>query len=176
MEKVLCSGSVSQIKFYRRLDNTKSNNCVQKYVPRLCLLTDSHSTMKTQTIKTHRRSWGSFLSWGTRSTHGHIPIERTNRCTRSPYWVGKGGHLLQDHFLTNLNHVLSREGWSLCNKSSQTPHASLEIAGSDLTVQHVLWNITEQGMLEQQLPLRGKAVTKWTQQRFLTVIIDLQPH
>lgn len=75
--------------------------------------------------KTHRRSGGSFLSGGTRGTHGHVPIERTNCSTCPLHWVGKGGHLLQDHFLTNLDHMLSGERRALCNKS--LPHPSLEM-------------------------------------------------
>lgn len=71
--------------------------------------------MNTKTVKkkTHRRSRGSLLSGGTRGTHGHIPIKRTNCSTCPLHWVGKGWHLLQHHFLTNLDHVLSREGRAL---------------------------------------------------------------
>lgn len=75
-------------------------------------------------FKTHGRSWGSFLSGGTRGTHGHVPIERTDCSARPLHWVGKGGHLLQDHFLADLDHVLSGQGRALCNKS--LPQPSLE--------------------------------------------------
>lgn len=67
--------------------------------------------------KTYRRPWGSFLSGGTRGAHGNVPIERTSCSTRPLYWVGKGGHLLQDHFLTDLNHMFSWKRWTLCEKS-----------------------------------------------------------
>lgn len=62
---------------------------------------------------THRRSGGPFLSRGARGPHGHIPVERTHRGARPLHWVGKGGQLLAEDFLTNFDHVLSGEAGSL---------------------------------------------------------------
>lgn len=73
---------------------------------------------------THGRSGWALLSGWTGGTHGHVPVERTHSGTRPLHRVGKGGHLLQNHFLTNLDHVLSRERRTLCNESS--PHPSLD--------------------------------------------------
>lgn len=81
--------------------------------------------LKHLSCRTHRRSWLSFLSRRTRGTHGNVSIKRTNSSTCSFHWVCKGGHLLQNHFLTDFDHMLSWECLALWKKSS--PHPSLKV-------------------------------------------------
>lgn len=98
---------------------------------------------------THWRSGGPFLSRGPRGSHGHVPVERTHRSARPLHWVGKGGQLLAEDFLTNLNHVLSWEAGSLWNKGYII---TTSITGSASTTGHVIRNIPRQDMPEQWLP------------------------
>lgn len=86
---------------------------------------DASSTNKYLIVLTHRRSWEPTLSRGAWSTHGNIPVERTNSSAGSFHRVSKGGHLLQDHFFTNLNHMFSRKSWTLGGKSFS--YSSVEV-------------------------------------------------
>lgn len=111
---------------------------------------------------THRRSGGPFLSGGPRGSHGHIAVERTYCGARPLHWVGKGGQLLTEDFLTNFDHVLNREAGSLWNKSYII---TTSITGSASATGHVIRNIPRQDMPEQWLPWEkmhwtGQAITE----------------
>lgn len=63
--------------------------------------------------QTHSGAGGSLLSWWTRSTHGYVPIERTDCSTRPLHRVSEAGELLPENLLADLDHVLSGKAGAL---------------------------------------------------------------
>lgn len=64
-------------------------------------------------VCTYWWSGGSLLAGGSGGTHGHVSVERTDSGTGTFHRVGKGGHLLEDHTLADLDDVLCSKGRTL---------------------------------------------------------------
>lgn len=68
--------------------------------------------------QTHRGTGGSLLPRWTGSTHGYVPVERTNGSACPLHGVSEAGKLVPEHFLADLDDALSGKAGTLRDISS----------------------------------------------------------